>query len=237
MTLLRRSIPRALLFVGIAAIATVSLGGTSTARATESAWLTIPGGLPLFDWTEIAPGDNGSARLTVTNPQSFAVNFSIAVIGLTNDDNGCNEPEQAIGDTTCGAGGGELQSDLRLSLTTTGSTDRPIADGTVDEWAAQPMVDPVLLGAYGTRTYRLGYELPIASTNITQSDLVSFQLEMNLDQSLGTVIASDPPAALVIATPLLAGRFRHTSGDHDRVVGSLAGLVLSRMSTRRRRAA
>lgn len=238
MTLLRTIITRTALLIGVATVGSAWPGGASTAGATQQGWLTVPSGLPLFDLADIAPGESGSATFTVSNPQAFPVNFSVVVTGLANDDNGCNEPEEAIGDSTCGAGGGDLQFDLLLSLSTTGSTERSIASGTLVEWATQTMVDPVLIGAYGNRTYRLGYELPIASTNITQSDLVSFQFEMSLDQGLGTVIASDPPSALIIATPLLA----RTGSDTRATMAIglsvlLVGLVLYRMSTRRRRAA
>lgn len=203
MTRLRRLISRTILFIGVATIIAASPGATSTAQGTEQQWLTVPGGLPLFDLAEIAPGDSGSAVITVTNPQSFPVTLSIAVIALTNDDNGCNEPEQAIGDTTCGAGGGELQLDLRLTLTAMGQTDKSVAAATVTEWVAQPAVDPLVLGDHETRSYRIGYELPVGSTNLIQSDLVAFQFEMRLDQELGTVTSEAPAVAILATAPLV----------------------------------
>jgi len=127
------------------------------------------------------------------------VKFSVAVTGLSNDDNGCNEPERLAGDTTCGPGGGELQSNLRMVLTATIQTERPIAEDIVNEWAARPAVDTVSLSGYESRIYRIGYELPIEASNVTQSDLVSFQLEMRLEQEFES-FASDPPTAVVAAT-------------------------------------
>lgn len=203
---LRRLIPRTLLLVGIASVGAAWPDAMQTAAATEPGWLTAPGGFPLFDLTGIAPGDGGSATLTVTNPQPFPVKFSMAVTALHDDDNGCNEPELAIGDTTCGSGGGELQFDLRLTLATTGGTGTPIASGTVAEWATQPAVDSVSLGAREARTYRIGYELPISSSNLTQSDRVAFKFELRLDQELDSgVLASEAPTALIEATPSLPG--------------------------------
>jgi hypothetical protein len=235
MTSLRRMLKRSVLLIGLAAVATAWPSGTSTAGATEPGWLTVPGGLPLFDLAGIAPGDTGSATLTVTNPQPFPVEISIGVTALANDDNGCNEPEQAIGDTTCGAGGGELQFDLRLALTATGQIDRPIITGTVVEWASRPTIDKVALGGYDTRTYRVGYELPIGSSNMTQSDLVAFAFEVRLDQVIDSV-ASEPPVALVVATPALPG----TGTDVMAIamvafLACLTGLELHKMSVRRRR--
>ena len=203
MTRLRRLITRTILFVGVATIIGAAPGAASTAQGTEQQWVTVPGGLPLFDLAGITPGDSGSAVITVTNPQSSPATFSIAVTALTNDDNGCNEPEQEIGDATCGAGGGELQLDLRLTLTAIGQTDKSVAAATVAEWAAQPAADPLVLGDHETRSYRIGYELPIASTNVVQSDLVAFQFEMRLDQEAGAVASEAPAVAILATAPLV----------------------------------
>lgn len=235
MTLLRIMIQRTVLLIGLAAVATVWPSGSSTAGANEPGWLSVPGGLPLFDLAEITPGDSGSATLVVTNPQFFPVTFSLAVTGLATDDNGCNEPEQVIGDTTCGRGGGELQSDLRLALTAGATPDRLVAVGTVDQWAVQSSVDVVALGGHESRTYRIEYVLPTTSSNMTQSDLVSFQFEMRLDQVLDSV-ASDPPPAVVVATPSLPG----TGSDAGALVliglaTILVGCGLFTMGTRGRR--
>jgi hypothetical protein len=235
MTPLRRMLRGSVLLIGLAAATVAGPGRTSTAGATEPGWLVVPGGLPLFDLANIAPGDSGAATLTVTNPQAFPVRFSVAVTALANDDNGCNEPEEAIGDTTCGPGGGELQFDLRLSLATGDATERHIATGTVTEWAFQPAVDTFALGGNETRTYRVGYSLPTGSSNVTQSDLISFQFEMRLDQAFDSV-ASDPPPALIVATPSLP----RTGTDMFAIVMVAAstivmGVGLYRMSARKRR--
>lgn len=222
--------------IGLAAIAVVGPSTTSVARASEASWLTVPAGLPLFDPAGLAPGDSGSATFAVANPKSFPVELSVAITGLANDDNGCNEPELAIGDTTCGAGGGELQSDLRLVLTATGSTDRFITDGTLDAWAGRAAIDTLALGGFEYRTYRVDYVLPIGSSNVTQSDLVFFQLEMRLDEVLDSV-ASEPPAPVVLAaTPSLP----HTGSNLATVLilaggAGLIGTVLLTISVRRRR--
>lgn len=234
MTLLRTLITRTCLLLGVATIAAGWPGAPSTAHATEPPWLTVAAGLPMFALTDMSPGDAASATFTVTNPQSSPVKFSVAVTALANDDNGCNEPEQVAGDTTCGSGGGELQYDLRLTLAATEATDRQIATGTVAEWAFQPAVDTIVLGGNETRTYRVGYSLPIGSSNMTQSDLVSFQFEMRLDQALDSV-ASDPPPVLVAATSSLPG-----TGTDMLAIAMVAastivmGIGLHRLSARKR---
>ncbi|MGZ4791720.1 MAG: hypothetical protein ACXWBO_07640 [Ilumatobacteraceae bacterium] len=233
----RRFITSSILFIGLATVAIAWPSRTPVVRASQASWLTIPAGLPLFTLTEVTPGDTGSATFAVTNPQSFPVEFSIAVTSLTNDDNGCNEPEQAIGDTTCGPGGGELQSNLRLMLTATGSTDRPIAEDTVDEWSRRPAVDTRVLSGYEYRTYRVDYELPIGASNVTQSDRVAFQFEMRIDQALDSVASDAPPQPVVIAaTPPLPRTGSNAGSMVILGLGAvLVGVGMNTMSIRRRR--
>ncbi|MDO8361373.1 MAG: hypothetical protein Q7V88_00610 [Actinomycetota bacterium] len=199
--------------------------------AAESPWVMVPAGLPLFQLDGIAPGDRGAATMTVTNPGDSVATFTLAIIGLESDDNGCNEPEQAAGDATCARGGGELQFDLRLTLTAAGGVGRPIAAGTVAEWAAHPVADPVLLTSHETRSYRVGYELPIETSNMTQSDIVAFAFQLRL-----VLVASEAPPVVVPATPSLP----RTGVDARPIViiglaTVLAGLGMHRLSTRRRR--
>lgn len=227
-------ITRAVLLIGVAAVATGWPSKSVTVRAVEAGWVSMPSGIPLFDIAGIAPGDAGSATLTVTNPEPFPVTFTMALADLHDDDNGCIEPEAAMGDTSCGPGGGELQFDLRLALTA-GAAGYAVAAGTVDEWAGRPAVDPVALGSHETRSYYIGYQLPITSTNITQSDLVAFVFVLRLDQ-VGPDVGSEAPPVVIGATPALP-----ETGFGARVplmIGlsaSLAGIWLYRVGVRRRR--
>ena len=202
----------------------------------DSSWLTIPGGSPMFDISEIAPGDNGSATFTVTNPKGFPVTFSMIVMSLVTDDNGCNEPEQQAGDTTCGVGGGELQNDLRVTLVATGGSDRTVGDSTLAAWSAQPAIDQVLLMGHERRDYRVDYTLPADSTNFVQSDLVSFVFEMRLDEALDSLVGSEPPPVVVAATRTLPA----TGLDLHAVVAvamvaCLIGISLYHLSSQRRK--
>ena len=181
MAQLRSLIIRALTLLGVAAIAMGWPGGQVRTTAAESPWVLVPNGMPLFHFDGIAPGDSGSATFTVTNPEASPATFNFAVASLENDDNGCNEPEQAEGDTTCGPGGGELQFDLRIGLIATGASDRTVATRTLAEWPALAVADPVALAGNETRTYRVGYDLPIGSSNMTQSDMVAFVFRLHLD--------------------------------------------------------
>ena len=169
----------------------------------------------------------------MTNPEASAATFHFAIASLQSDDNGCNEPEQAAGDESCGPDGGELQFDLRIGLTATGGVDRPVATRALADWPAQPVADPVPLAGNETRTYRVGYDLPIGSSNVTQSDMVSFVFRLQLDL-VGA--ESEPPTITVPATPSLP-----QTGIDAQPVAAIAlstgfvGFGLYRLSARRRR--
>jgi predicted ribosomally synthesized peptide with SipW-like signal peptide len=68
----------------------------------------------LFNFPDVKPGDNGedTVSLHVDNNDAWVC----ATLGnLKNDDNGCDKPESDI-DQTCGAGQGELQDNLYLTV-------------------------------------------------------------------------------------------------------------------------
>lgn len=237
MAWLRTLTTRALVLLAVAALAVGWPGARVPMTAGESPWVLVPEGMPMFHFDGVAPGDRGSATFTVTNPEASPATFNLAVASLQNDDNGCNEPEQAAGDATCGPGGGDLQFDLRIGLTAIGGADRPVAARTLAEWAALPVADPVALDGNETRTYRVGYDLPIGSSNMTQSDMVAFVFRLQLDL-VDSESASEPPTVVVPATPSLP----QTGIDARPIVvvalsTGILGLALYRVSARRRRSA
>lgn len=200
-----------------------------TATADTQGWLTAPDGLPLFDLATVAPGDSGTATLIVNNPLPFPVTVGFSVASLRNDDNGCTEPERAAGDVSCGSGGGELQDDLRITLTDATAIDSFAAD-TVSALAGPAVLDPVALNNAAARTYTIGYELLLRSTNMTQSDQVAFELVVVLQPVGGSAVESQ---ALPATAPLPA------TGNDQRVVVVLAlalvavGLGLRSAASRR----
>jgi len=210
----RHMITRAAI-VAVAALLTAGWPGTPSAAADAQGWVSTPDGLPLFDLAAIAPGDSGAATLIITNPQSFDVTFTLSVASLRNDDHGCTEPERAAGDSTCGVGGGELQDDLRITLTD--ATGALLAADTLQTLAGLTVLDPTALHGNETRAYDVGYELPIWSTNITQSDRVAFEFELTLEQ----VDGDDVDSEALPATPGLPA----TGGDQRVVVVVALALV------------
>lgn len=233
----RRLIARTVIMIGVVAAAVVCTGTSAVSGVSDATWVAVAGEIPLFDLTDIAPGDTGAAMFTVTNPQAVPVQFSMAVVSLSDDDRGCNEPEAVFGDTSCGVGGGELQLDLRLRLIgfdATGATT--IADGTLNEWASRAAVDAVALQAHEVRSYRVTYELPTGSSNRTQTDVVAFQFELRLEQVGDTPVGSEALPVVIGATGSLPG----TGGDVRMLttVGmtvAVVGLGLYRWGVRKRR--
>jgi len=68
-----------------------------------------------FNLPDVKPGDYGedTISLHVNNNDAW---MCAEVANLISDDNGCEPPETAAGDTTCGAGGGELKDNLLFTV-------------------------------------------------------------------------------------------------------------------------
>jgi hypothetical protein len=217
----------------VAALALALVGSLAALLLPEAARATVapPGPLldidaptPLFDLSELAPGGGGDATVVVTNHAPRARTVEVRIVDLVDDDNGCNRPESADGDTSCGPGGGELGRDLLVSATAdddgplTGRTIRDVADA-ADPWLA------VAVPAGGRRTVRLHYELPASSPNDTQTDRVDFGVEIGT--SLG-------PAFQLAAT---STERRTIDGSWAAASCLLTALVAAGLVTRRRRPA
>jgi hypothetical protein len=166
------------------------MGTVRVVSAGESgppSWLHLSNA-PLLDLDRLYPGASGGAQFEVDNPRHQAVTFGLRITGLTNDDDGCSEPETREGDVTCGPGGGELQDDLRLSLRPVddeGVAGEAIATGTLAELNGRLLRDGVTIDGSAARSYVLGYELPESSTNVTQTDRVGFDVEVALEAVTG----------------------------------------------------
>jgi hypothetical protein len=205
----------------------------AAARRTESPdWLTVEQ-VPLWNLADIAPGDSGSSSFTVTNHMTTTARFSLRVVDLRSDDNGCIEPESEWGDTTCGTGGGELDDVLVLTVAPVGE-----AAAHVDVLGAwdEAYEDDREIAAGGRRTYEMAYRLPLEATNLVQSDRVSFALEMTLTQVgaevLGAEVTRVPATAPLPRTGLdIATLVRVGAGVF--VVGWLLALRTGRRLRRR----
>lgn len=205
-------------------------------------WLVVAGPVPLFDFGHLAPGAKGQAQLVVTNQMPSAAQLSVQVVDLRSDDVGCNEPEADAGDTSCGQDEGELDDALELALDVAGSEDgdaRSLGTDVIRAWDGVIVDDTVALAPGEQRTYTVRYELPRATTDIVQSDRVSFVLELALDQAAGADVAgatiSRPAAARIAAAPELPRTGSDLLGPVRVGTGAIAvGCVALLLAGRRR---
>ncbi|MBI4709250.1 MAG: hypothetical protein HY764_03550 [Candidatus Portnoybacteria bacterium] len=143
-----------------------------------------------FNLLDVKPGDNGEDTISLHIENNDA--WVCAAIGnLANDDNGCEKPESDI-DQTCGAGEGELLSNLFFTVWKDTDCDNiwdeeiPGTPGTPGQPAEQILVQdkPAKAGYWsiadssigaplkGDTTYCLGvkWNVPLATSNIIQTD-------------------------------------------------------------------
>ncbi len=71
-----------------------------------------------FTITNLAPGDTQSVTYVLKNEGSIDGFLDMENIAVTSQENGCNEPETAAGDTSCGKpGNGEGELSARVTMT------------------------------------------------------------------------------------------------------------------------
>jgi hypothetical protein len=230
----------AALFLAAGALATSPYVLAAPAQEASD-WLQVVGPVPLFGLTDLAPGATGRAELTVTNRMPLPARFAIQVVDLRSDDAGCNEPEREAGDTTCGQGGGELADvlDVTLVAVTRDGMDRTLRSDTLGELDGVPVRDEEALHPGEQRTYAVSYELRGAATNVAQSDRLSFDLALELEQASGADVAgATTRRAQVAAAPRLPTTGNELLdmmrlGAGAVAIGCLALVVASRRRERR----
>ncbi|MCL4360186.1 CalY family protein [Patescibacteria group bacterium] len=187
----------------IALVSLVSVGATRAAYSdTETSNgntfaagtldLNLNGGntdVALFSVSNAAPGDTGGATWIVHNVGSIPGYLDLHTIAVTDDDNGCTEPE-GLEDATCGAGEGELSAntvvDVFADTNNNGVHDAgetTIYSGALGGIAANyPDLD-LALAADGTHYIRMNWEIPAATGNIIQSDSSTLAMTFELGQT------------------------------------------------------
>jgi predicted ribosomally synthesized peptide with SipW-like signal peptide len=117
--------------------------------------------------------------------------------GVAELENGCNEAEEAAGDTSCGEQQGELGDQLRVSLSLlpgagcegTPAIVSPEQYPATDERAFKPIRpggtgDPIVLAPGENRCARVDVYFPhLPHNNVAQGDSSSFRLAFRLDQT------------------------------------------------------
>lgn len=241
-------------------VASAVIAAPSPAYAAGELRVVVDGGGPLVDLTRLAPGSTRQSTFSAANTSGDDAALTLRVVDLREDDNGCNHPETAYGDVTCGDAGGELGRDLTVSVVPLAPGGLPsgqsVFAGSVRDLGAWTVVAQRL--AAGTeRSFRLDWELPFGSPNDTQSDTMGFDVEFGLEQTVGraddvavqglAVSDPDPPAAVAQLGPngpratVLGAELPATGIDVSKIIGlaSMAlvfgGLLLAAARPTRRR--
>ncbi len=123
-TRMTRRLARVLLILGAVCIG-VALGLTRTAGAAGApVTVSVDGGAyaagtsrPLLDADSLAPGQRTTGTLGVRNGLTMRADLHLRVHDQHDDDNGCGQAEREV-DATCGAGEGELGSELQARVQT-----------------------------------------------------------------------------------------------------------------------
>lgn len=157
---------------------------------------------------EIVPGTSRTVVLAL-DPRTPTRDVHLAVADVVDDDHGCVRPEVTAGDTTCGAGGGELSAHLTLQLVPGSLVADQCRPQPVPQVPATPFLDAVQTqlvarsrGTGSTCALLTIAHVDSATDNLTQSDTVTFALTV----SAGRPATSRSPGPLSSLAQHLPGR-------------------------------
>jgi hypothetical protein len=136
----------------------------------------------------LVPGMTATARFEVHRGGALkGGQFASEIADLVDDDNGCQHSEAADGDTTCGAGQGELSSQLRLtqqwSAPGTDCADVVATSAGAPTLAAsndEPVMASDTTSSQDTACLVVVVDLPPEADNLIQSDSSRFALRIGL---------------------------------------------------------
>jgi predicted ribosomally synthesized peptide with SipW-like signal peptide len=148
-----------------------------------------------FDFNDVKPGDYGEGTVSLHVYDNDAY-LCFYIYPMEDDDNSCVDPEVEAGDTTCGAGEGELDDNLVFRIwqddgDNIWQVEEPFltyCDG--DEWCYLSDINPAgevwNLGEMETSTdYYIGIEwnMPTETGNMVQGDSWSANVEFYAEQT------------------------------------------------------
>jgi predicted ribosomally synthesized peptide with SipW-like signal peptide len=180
---------------GAGTMAAFSDSESSTSNSVQSGTLdlTLDGGdstVTFLSEVDIAPGESGTATLTVANAGSISGYLDVEVASVTTYENGCVGNESSA-DDSCGDPGqglGELQDHLQVQAefqngpqlwSTYDTVANRLSEGTVYD------LDYELPGG-GSDTFVLNWQFPDNPGEEAQSDGIEFALTFSLDQRTDT---------------------------------------------------
>lgn len=167
------------LIASIAAVALVAVPAAADDSFVEEVTA------PADDFSVVLPGDSVIREVRVSNEAVENSELHLLARNLVDDDNGCVRDEALNGDTTCGAGGGELSDWLRITVTRVGGpTDELLWSGTLADLADGAVLASVMPAKAEWRL-RLNSELPRETGNEIQSDRVSYDLRWTITSTRG----------------------------------------------------
>jgi len=158
-----------------------------------------------FGLSDLKPLDNGSVTYNLTNGSNEAY-LCAAVVETGNNDNGVNDPESDAGDTTDGAGNGELGQFLSFRFgSTTGMLDGSWQSlGVIGGNAATSSGIGYCFGTYvgGVCTNSASSTVNIAQTDSLSADVQFYAVQTRNNPNF--TCASLPPANGGTTTPPVA---------------------------------
>jgi hypothetical protein len=145
--------------------------------------VTDPGSAALH----LMPGSDLTSEVAVHNESDGPASLRVGARNVSEDDHGCQRPEQAAGDTTCGDHGGELGHWLQLRIVKIddASGDQQLWSGSLSDLAQGVDLLPDV-AADDAPHLRLVTSLPLGATNETMSDGVSYDLVWTYTGAVGS---------------------------------------------------
>lgn len=201
------SVTRRRLLVGVAAVGTAGAGAGAGTMAlfsdTESSSgnsvsagtldLTLDGSdatVTFLSETGVAPGDGGTATMTVANAGSLTGYIDVEVASLTDYENGLSGNENSVDNTggDPGAGNGELSQYLEVHAEFQNGPDLWSGFDTADNRLQPGTVydEDYQLAGGASDTFVLDWQLPTSTGDDAQSDGIEFALTFSLDQESDT---------------------------------------------------
>jgi hypothetical protein len=141
---------------------------------------------PLVNTAGLIPGHSSSGTMGVHNGFDQPSDLLLRLIDVSDDDNGCTPPEDAV-DPSCGSGQGDLGADLVFTVTVATSENGAY----VPSWTGRAseieggVVVARSLAAGAAQWVRVDVKLPFSAGNAVQTDTFGFGVRVVLQNSSG----------------------------------------------------
>ncbi|MFA7208790.1 MAG: TasA family protein [Parcubacteria group bacterium] len=178
----------------------IDLTVTHTDSATDGACtFDNTSGGPIFNCTDVKPGDAGESTLTfnLTSNPAWACMY---VDNVVDSDNGCNDPELAAESVCAVDGNGELDDALMLTVWVDDGVGGGIVCNNIRDGSEQIIIEDQSLSSFVLPTG--GYVLPISDAS---ADSMMADPVQPGDHCVGVAWSVDPTAGNEVQTDKLGG--------------------------------